>query len=182
MATTKTTNITEFINGFNGGTRLNRFEITSPNCSRINRKYHVRAGQIPGAVISTIGLNYFGRTIELPGERVYQPWVISILDDSGVMEVMSDFEAWQHAIGSKNEETFVDLNNSFASGIAPGTGKGCDFVVTQFRADSEQIEKQFKLFNAWPISIGSIELDQSKDNQLCQFSVTLGYSHFDYII
>jgi hypothetical protein len=173
----KVTSITEFIDNFNGGTRLNRFTAISENCTRLNRPFHMRSAQIPGAQISSIGLNWFGRTIELPGERVFEPWTFTILDDSLDEEVYSDFEAWQHAIGNKDQNTFVNLANSFRS---LSGGKGCDFVVKQYRADGDAVEKQFKIFNAWPIQIGPIELDQAKDNQLCQFTVTFAYSHFDY--
>jgi len=177
MPVNKATSIHGFINGFHGGTRLNRFMVTS-SCLGINRPYHVRSAQIPGAVISSIGLNWFGRTIELPGERVYQPWTITILDDYGTgYEVHSKFESWSHSIANKNTHTLVGLQNAFQAGAAPN-GLGCQFLVEQFRTDSDRVEKDFILYNAWPVQIGPIELDQSKDNQLVQFSVTLAYSHF----
>ena len=173
----KVTSIHEFIQGFNGGTRLNRFSVTS-SCEKVSRPFHMRSAQIPGAFMSSIGLNWFGRTIQLPGERVYQPWVVTILDDTDTQEVYSEFESWQHAIGNKDEGTFVNLANAFARSVT--TPKGCDFTVSQYRADSDGIDKQFRIFSAWPISIGPMELDQAKDNMLCQFSVTFAYTHFDY--
>jgi len=177
----KVGNINDFIKNFNGGTRLNRFLLRAagPGKLRVDAQYHCRATSIPGAYISAIGLNWFGRTIELPGERVYAPWSVTILDDFGTGEFYSEFEAWQHAIGNKDQYTFVNSPNAFASSIT--SAKGCDFIVEQYRADSDVTEKSFKIFNAWPISVGPIELDQSVDNKLVQFNVTFGYTHFDYL-
>jgi len=166
---TKVTSIDQFISGFNGGTRLNRFEVTS-SCLDYNRPYHIRAAQIPGAYISAIGLNYFGRTIELPGERVYQPWQVTILDDTGSQKVYDNFKKWQHNIGNRDLKTYVNIDEAFT----------CNFTVKQYKTDSDTVEKSFTLFNVWPIQVGPIELDMSKDNQLCQFTVTFAYSHFDY--
>lgn len=162
--------INKFINGFNGGTRLNRFTVSDTK-SLYTTPYHIRSAEIPGAYISSMGLNYFGRTIELPGERTYQPWRITVLDDTGDQELYSFYEEWQHSIGNKDINTFVNINNAFSN---------THFTVSQYKTDSDDIEKQFKLFNVWPISIGPLELDMSKDNQLCQFTVTLHYTHFDY--
>jgi hypothetical protein len=177
MPANNTNSIENFINGFHGGTRLNRFIVQS-SCPAVNRPFHIRAAQIPGAVISSIGLNWFGRTIELPGERVYQPWVITVLDDAGDgYELHSQFETWQHSIGNKNEFTHVQLANAFQKPSSIN-GLGCQFDIRQYRTDSDEEEKDFILYNVWPLQIGAVELDQSKDNQLVQFSVTLAYSHF----
>lgn len=168
--------INEFIEGFNGGTRLNRFQVTS-TCSRLSRPYHVRAAQIPGSTINTIGLNWFGRTIEVPGERSYVPWAITILDDTGTSEVYNSFVAWQHAIGSMSTDSFVKIRNSTTGA---SNDRGCDFKVVQFSTHDDTIEKSFTLFNVWPIQISALELDMSKDNFLGQFNVILTYTHFSY--
>ena len=176
-------NIHQFITGFRGGTRLNRFKVQT-TCPSINEPFHITAAQIPGAVISSIGVNWFGRTVQIPGERVYQPWVITVLDDYGAdYELHSYFEAWQHSIGNKDDNTLVDLTDAFTKtsiGLNSVSRGGCNFFIDQYRADSDSIEKRFTLWNVWPVQIGPIELDMSKDNQLCSFNVTLMYTHFVY--
>ena len=180
MATTPTgNNIHDFITGFHGGTRLNRFKVQT-TCTSLNEPFHITAAQIPGSVVSSIGVNWFGRTIQIPGERAYQPWTITVLDDSGAdYELHSYFESWQHAIGNKDVNTLVNLNNAFTA-ISTVNGNGCRFYIDQYRADSDIIDKRYILWNPWPVQIGPVELDMSKDNQLTTFNVTLMYSHMSY--
>jgi hypothetical protein len=177
MATTQGRNISEFLNGFNGGLRVNRFEVTS-SCTRLSKPFHIRSATIPGGQMTTIGLNWFGRTIEIPGERVYAPWPITVLDDSGTQEVHSDFEAWQHYIANKDMNTFVNVNGARTAGTSP---KGCDFAIRQYLTHQDTGEKTFTLYNVWPVQVGPIELDMSKDNVLSQFNVILMYTHFSYV-
>ena len=180
MAVTNGSSIHEFINGFHGGTRLNRFMVTS-TCVDLSSPFHIRSAQIPGAAISAIGVNWFGRTIQLPGERVYTPWAITVLDDSGAdYELHSYFERWQHSIGNKDENTLVELKHEFHP-RSLANGAGCNFTIKQYRADSDFVEKTFTISNAWPVQVGPIELDMSKDNTLTQFTVTLAYTHFAYL-
>jgi hypothetical protein len=176
MAYTSGKTVNDFIEGFNGGTRLNRFQVNS-TCNRISKPYHVRAAQIPGSTINTIGLNWFGRTIEVPGERSYTPWAITVLDDTGTSEVYNSFVAWQHAIGNMDTNTFVKIRNSTTGA---SNDNGCNFNVIQYSTHNDFIEKRFTLYNAWPVQISALELDMSKDNVLGQFNVVLAYSHFSY--
>lgn len=177
MATTQGRNISEFLNGFNGGLRVNRFEVTS-SCARVSQPYHIRSATIPGGQMSTIGLNWFGKTIEIPGERVYAPWAITVLDDNGSQEVHADFESWQHYIANKDLNTFVNVNGARSEGPA---FKGCNFTVKQYLTHDDKAEKEFILYNVWPVQVGPIELDMSKDNVLSQFNVILMYTHFAYV-
>lgn len=179
MPVNSTTSITDFINGFNGGTRPNRFQVYSSN-ARVSRPFHVRSAQIPGSAISAIPLNWFGRTIELPGERVYQPWVITVLDDTLDQELYSELEAWQHAIGNKDVNTFVNLTNAFST-ITTTANKGCNFEVWQYRSDNDTVDRKFRLYNVWPVQLGAMEYDHSVDGVLHQYTVTFMYSHFDYL-
>lgn len=100
--------ITDFIAGFNGGTRPNRFKVTGtigPSTSSNNSgnatspgsktvaggqaavssgftEFHVRTASLPEAVLGAIGVNWRGRTVAYPGDREYKPWQITVLDDT----------------------------------------------------------------------------------------------------
>lgn len=179
--------INDFIQNFKGGTRLNRFTVegnVGPGTSTTNRltPFHVRSASIPEATIGPVSVNYRGRTVTYSGDRVYQPWQITVLDDhaggqSDPQNLFKMFHDWHDQINSHTGnittfETGIDLSSLWSD----------VWTVKQYRlnCDSALYGRAFKLFNVWPIGIGPLVLDMSQDNVLASFAVTLVYSHYTY--
>ena len=105
--------ITDFINGFGGGHRINRFKVTgniptingdginlntsTPNYNSPSFKteitdFHVRAASLPTSQLGVIPVNFRGRTVNYPGDRIYQPWNIVIIDDNKISNLSKEVE------------------------------------------------------------------------------------------
>ena len=170
--------ISKFLTNFYGGTRLNRFQVTSSNCKydETNKlidddtKFHIRAAAIPGSNITPLGINWFGRTIPLPGERVYDPWKITIIDDRGTRDLYSKFKAWQKKV--------VDWSDNIA--VNTSDIKDCKWTITHYSNNNTVSYKEFNLYQCWPVNVGPLVLDMSQDNVLSTFEVTMHYTHFDF--
>lgn len=170
--------ISNFISGFDGGTRLNRFRVASTGQMTVT-DFHIVAASIPGSKISPIPISYRGKTIFLPGERSYDPWTITVLDEAGTGAngLHKKFMDWHNKISPLGDGLNVDdfvgsVNNSkwiveHLDHDVAGTGSGT--VANRI--------KSFALANCWPIEIGPINLDMSANNQLAAFSVTIVYTH-----
>ena len=158
--------ITSFISNFSGGSRANRFTVSGKVLN--NATYHIRAATFPSSTLGVINVNYRGRTVPYPGERVYAPWVITILDDSDKANALFEaFHIWSNTINNHSS----NLSTSW-----PFTDNS--LTVSQLATNSETITRSCKLQNAWPQSIGEITYDMSSDNTLLTFAVTIGYSHY----
>lgn len=175
--------IQSFINGFGGGTRPNRFYITGPIGGVITHttldlnQFHVRAASLPNSTVGAIPINYRGRTVVFPGDRVYTPWQITVLDDVPVkpkVRLYEAFHAWSNEINDHGD------NTSTQSGLKNHFSK-TDWVVTQVDNNGSSILRQFSLSNCWPISVGDFALDMGSDNTLSSFTVTIVYTHFEYL-
>jgi len=169
--------ITQFLAGFGGGTRVNRFQVTTAGCgaagnflTNTDTQFHIRAATIPGSNIVPIGINYFGRTINIPGERVYEPWSITVLDDRGDKQLYNKFKAWHKRVTSYGTDISIDT-----TGIAD-----CTWTITHLKNADETAHKTFTLSQAWPATIGPLILDMSQDNVLASFEVKILYTHFNY--
>ena len=184
MATNANQSISSFINGFGGGTRPNRFYITGPVGGKgggaaittlDNNQFHVRSASLPNSTVGAIPINYRGRTVVFPGDRVYTPWQITVLDDvpSGKTRLFEAFHAWSNQLNDHGDNTSTQtlLKNHFAA----------DWVVTQIDNNGSSVLRQFSLSNCWPISVGDFALDMGSDNTLSSFSVTIVYTHFEYL-
>jgi len=175
--------ITDFITKFGGGTRQNRFLVSGSIGGRGTTKFsdftknqiHVRAASLPASTISVIPVNWRGRTVNYPGDRVYSPWQITVLDDKpkGKERLFEAFHAWSNEINDHgtNVSKSLDLKNHFST----------DWSVSHLDTNGNTTNKRnFILKNCWPITIGEISLDMGADNTLVSFAVGIAYSHFEY--
>ena len=178
--------ISDFIAGFGGGTRQNRFKITGTIGNKNNRNakatfgnniFYVRAATIPNSTLGGIPINYRGRTVVYPGERVYSPWQITVLDDipDSKNKLFEAFHDWSNMINDHEDNTTSNLDPSqqFAKD---------DWTVEQLDTNGVKTIKKFILHHCWPQTVGDLALDMGADNTLASFAVTIFYSHYDITI
>ena len=69
----------------NGGARPNLFEVEvgNPIDGSADQvfKFHCRAAQLPASTIPAIDVPYFGRQVRVAGNRTFEPWTVTILND-----------------------------------------------------------------------------------------------------
>lgn len=186
MAGTPNHSISDFINSFKGGTRLNRFvvegHIGKGDGSMDLTPFHIRTASLPAAVVKPIGINYRGRSVAYSGDRAYNPWMISVLDDhngqsGGTENLFKKFHDWQNDLNSH-----VNNTANFAGNVDPKSLWTSSWTVKQLNTncDSALPGRTFTLYNVWPMEVGEIQLDMSQDNVLASFAVSLAYSHYTY--
>lgn len=170
--------ISQFIGGFNGGTRVNRFEVTGKIGSKAGTstdfsKFHIRSASLPEAILGNIAVNWHGRTVNYPGDRAYKPWNITILDDTGSgAKLYKAFHDWHDNINSH-------VDNKYTNITTPSNSFAADWSVNQLDANGEKSIKTFTLSNCWPVGIGPLELDMGKDNTIGAFQVTVLFTHYN---
>ena len=91
-------NITEFQGQLTfGGARNNLFQVTIDNpVSRgafLKTSFMVKGAQIPAATLGTATVNYFGREVKLAGNRTFEDWSVTIINDEDIL-VRDGMERW----------------------------------------------------------------------------------------
>lgn len=166
--------ITDFINGFGGGYRPNRFRVQGAigTLGSPELKFHIKAASLPASSISTIMIPYRGRNFKMPGNRTYAPWQITILDDNETegTALWGHFHTWSNQINDhmNNITNAEDLN--FGSQLKLWT-------IYQLDINGEETKK-ITLQNCWPAEVGPIILNMDDNETLSTFTVTLEYSHY----
>jgi len=209
--------ITDFINGFGGGHRINRFKVTgsiptingtstpsSGNPVNVSPKvdftdFHVRAASLPTSQVGVIPVNFRGRTVNYPGDRIYQPWNIVVIDDNKKADssdksisLYRAFHEWHERINSHvnnislyETSSNTDPSQHFAGRIDSRTGGVLNtnnpaWTIEQLDTNGAKTIRKFELWNCWPVAVGPVELDMSQDNVLSTFAVTVVFSHFKF--
>jgi hypothetical protein len=152
-----------------GGPRANRFKVFVPRSG--NRiEFLARSTNIPAATVGSFGVKWMGNTINLPGDRTFEGWNVTVINDVE-FSTRTALEQWQGEI----------------QGYGVGEGStNLDFMVD--RAYVEQLDKsdavlaRYEFFNMWPSSVGQITLDYEQGDQLETFEVQFQISHWERVL
>jgi hypothetical protein len=174
--------IQDFIDNFNGGTRKNRFKVTligSPNqADALVDDFHIQAAAMPASIITTNPIDYQGRKILYPGDRIYSAdgfnvWTMTVLDDIGVDNLWRKFHDWSNQINGHdtNAGETVDITDA-------------KIIVEQLNLNQEGanggVIKRATLFGCWPQSVGPIEMEMQARDQYNSFDVTICFKYVKY--
>ena len=145
------------------------------NASLVNLgKFTVRAANLPSSQIGVIEVPFRGRVLKIAGDRTFEPWTITIQNDSG-FALRNAFELWTSAIQAYNE------NFTSAAGLGDAddsSGYFADMSVHQLARDIKDGEKpkvlkSYKFYNVFPSNIAAIDLDYGNNDAIEEFTVEL---------
>ena len=96
-----------------GGARNNLFKVTCnfPAFAGGNTElasFLIKAAQLPSSIISPITVPFRGRQVQIAGDRAFEPWGITIINDTD-MQLRNAFEKWVNNIN--NNATNTGLTN-----------------------------------------------------------------------
>jgi len=157
-----------------GGARPNQFrvELTFPSFVTLGviagqrAQFLCRAASLPASTIETISIPYRGRPVNFAGERSFQPWTVSIYNDT-TFNIRNALEQWQSGIQQYNT----------TNGRTNPTDYQVDLSVHQLDRNGATI-KSYKFTDAFPTNIGAITLDYEQQNAIEQFDVEFIYNFF----
>ena len=137
-------------------------------------KFTVRAANLPSSQIGVIEVPFRGRTLKIAGDRTFEPWTITVMNDSKFV-LRTAFELWASSIQAYNE------NFTSAAGLGDAddaTGYFADMKVHQLardvkNRDKPNILKSYKFYNIFPSAIAAIDLDYGNNDAIEEFTVEM---------
>ena len=137
-------------------------------------KFTVRAANLPSSQIGVIEVPFRGRTLKIAGDRTFEPWTITVMNDSAFV-LRSAFELWASSIQAYNENftSAATLGNENDS-----TGYFADMSVHQLAKDIKsggkpKVLKSYKFYNIFPSAIAAIDLDYGNNDAIEEFTVEM---------
>lgn len=163
-----------------GGARSTLFRVTLtfpsfvPGASAAGSKFSFmcKGSQLPGMNLGMTEVNYFGRPVKIPGDRVFEDWNVTIINDEDFL-VRNALEAWQNGVDQIDHDT-GRLRASGAEGINTIVA---DITVQQL-SKAGSVVKQYQLKNAWPLVIEPIDVNWDNRDQIEEFGATFAYDYF----
>ena len=168
-----------------GGARPNLFECelffpndaipTDSSTDEIADKsrFLVKAAQLPASNIAPILVPFRGRNLKIAGDRTFDPWTITIINDVD-FKIRTAFERWMNLM-NKHEDN---------SGLTDPTAYQKDLFVRQLGRSQVSgasptsdatlpVLKMYKFHGTFPTNISDIPLSYDSSDTLEEFTVEL---------
>ena len=157
-----------------GGARPNQFEVelnfpTYVGAVDKSLSILVTGAAIPASNVNPAIIQYRGREIKMAGERIFDPFTVTIVNDSE-FGLRQAFEEWMN--GMNNRE-------SNEGALSPTDYQQLLTVKHLDRNDRVLPGGSYTMFNAFPINMSEIALQYAQNDIFEEFTVTFQYSHYE---
>ena len=155
-----------------GGARANLFKVTCnfPGYAQGNSElasFMIKGATLPASVIAPIEVSFRGRKLKIAGDRTFEPWTITIINDTA-MDIRNAFERWMNGINAHVANT----------GLSSPTLYQTDMLVEQLNRAGE-VTKSYNIRGAFPTNISAIELNYETNDAVEDFTVELNYQYWE---
>ena len=168
-----------------GGARSNLFEVDMTYPDGIKEKigtaindgqFLIKAAEIPAANIGNIPVAYRGRVLPVAGDRTFDPWTVTIINDAS-FDIRRVMEEWsnlindlQFDVGDINPADYQKSAQVFQlSRQSQGSGTSGN------QANVIQTLRTYNFEGIYPNAVSSIPLDYGATDQIEEFQVTFNY-------
>lgn len=157
-----------------GGARSNQFRayLHFPSYVSIGAlegarsQFLCKAASLPASNIANVEVQYRGRPVNFAGERTFQPWTVTILNDTS-FGLRNAFETWQSGI----------QRYAATEGKTNPSDYQVELEIQQLDRNGATL-KTYKFSDAYPTNIGEIQLSFDNVNTIEEFTVEFQYNYF----
>ena len=164
-----------------GGARANLFDVTisgvgATDASRVctvgvaEFVFACKAAAIPAQTIGVVEVPYFGRVVKVPGNKTFDNWTVTIINDEG-FTIRSGMEKWVAAMG-----THVGNINTTTNANLYGNG-----TVKQYPKTGGTVAlAQYNFVNIFPINVSEITLGWDANDAIEEYTVEFAYDYWTH--
>ena len=157
-----------------GGARANQFKVTLPfpgyaavGGETSDLAFLCTATAIPGQTVATVPVNFRGRVLNLAGDRTFNPWSITVLNDTD-FKIYRAMERWMNGMNNMTDN----------EGLTNPANYQVDVKIDHLDRNGATL-KTYILRGAFPTSLDDIALSASDNDTVEQFSVAFTYQYFE---
>ena len=180
-------NIIDFKSKLNGGVRPNLYQVDIDFPARAigalngatkaslmgETRYLCRSTSLPTHSQGLIEVPFRGRFLKIPGDRTFEAWTATFYNTAD-FNLRAAFENWINIANQTDENIGVvgGLDSLFT-----------DVTVRQLSKDSaggkNSVLRTYRLVDAWPTSVGAINVAFDSNDALEEFDVEFQYQYLD---
>ena len=157
-----------------GGARANQFKVTMPfpgysavGGETADLAFLCSAAALPGSNVAVTPVNFRGRILNLTGDRTFNPWAITVLNDTD-FKIYRAFERWMNGMNNMTDN----------EGLTNPADYQVDFFVDQLDRNGDTL-KSYTFRGGFPTALSDIALDYGTNNAVETFTVDFSYQFFE---
>jgi hypothetical protein len=132
--------------------------------------FMVKAAAMPSSTIGEVMIPFRGRQLYVAGDRVFEPWTITITNDNN-FALRNAFESWMNNINQHVQNT--SANGIDASDIASYLQ---DWTIEHLDKNGDVI-KSVTLRGCFPTTLDQIDLSFDNTDTIEEFGATIRYQY-----
>lgn len=152
-----------------GGARPTLFQvqITNPvnGAGDLKVPFMCKAAALPTSNLGTIEVPYFGRKIKVAGDRTFDEWTVTIINDEDFL-IRNAMEEWMNSINLHQQNTRLGSSS-------PSEYKS-QASVQQYGKDG-QILRTYNFNGIFPTNVSEIAMAWDTNDTIEEFTVTFQY-------
>ena len=122
----------------------------------------LKTAQLPGSTLGTIEVPYFGRNVRYAGDRTFEDWTVTVINDED-FAIRNSLEAWSNSINTHDSNLRALPQDYKSNGI-----------ITQFSKDGAPL-RTYVFEGMYPLTIDAIELGWDQVDTIEEFGVTFQF-------
>jgi hypothetical protein len=155
-----------------GGARSNLFQatVTYPGYAAGDvelTSFMCKSAQLPASTIETITVPFRGRQLQVAGDRTFEPWTITIINDTNFF-IRNAFERWMNGINAHTEN----------SGLTNPTDYKADMIIEQLDKSGLAV-KRYDFRGTFPTNVSAIDVSYDTENEIEEFEVELQVDYWE---
>lgn len=136
-------------------------------------KMQAKASSLPGSTLGIIEVPYFGRKIKVAGDRTFDDWQCTIINDEN-FAIRNAFEFWHNSM----DQYTTNANKKRVNGASESPMSYVSTIkVVQFGKQGNVI-KTYTFVNAFPNNVGQIDVSWENNDQIEEFDISWSYDYF----
>ncbi len=174
-----------------GGTRSNLFEVelyfpddaipqdSTKDVVSDKSRFLVKAAALPASNISNIAVPFRGRNLKIAGDRTFDPWTITVINDTDFV-LRNAFERWMNLINKHEDNAGLTDPTSYQQDLfVRQLGRSTVAGTNPVSSVQVPVLKQYKFLGAFPTLVSAIDLSYENTDAIEEFTVELQYQWYD---
>lgn len=126
-----------------------------------------KGAQLPQSTTALTTLNFRGRELKLAGDRTFEDWTVTILNDTD-FSVRDAMERWMNGINAHSANT----------GLTNPVEYEADLIVEQLDKDGETI-KTYQFRGCFPTNVAAIDVNYETVDTIEEFTVEFQVQYWE---
>ena len=135
-------------------------------------RFLCKAASLPASNVANIDIPFRGRTLKVAGDRTFDPWTITVINDED-FNAYRNFQNWMQNIaqygdssGLQNPADYSGQATVYQLGRIDSTRQGESQNIANAR-----VIAQYKMADIWPSTVSNIDLSYDSSDAIEEFTV-----------